>query len=151
MPATRTLKRRPKFDMNGLRATVLGWVMRDDNIKALSLQKEEARQAILSTLTAHGTEDDKGSFWINWPEDPVGGRIKGIKAEKRTRKILDPEKAEEYLKRRRLYQQCTETIVQLDEGKILALNYTGTISDDDLEALYTVEESYAFVPQRVKL
>jgi hypothetical protein len=125
--------------------------MRDDNIKALSIQKEEARQVILEYLVANGTKDDKGSFWVNWPEDPVGGRIKGIKAERRLLKVLDPEVAEAYLRKRKLYTQCTETIVTLSEEKILALNFQGTIPDADLDALYETTENYAFVPQRVKL
>ena len=148
-PPTKTMKRRRvKLDP---RVAMRHWINADDAVKQFSSVKEEQRKALLDILQEQGTQDEAGHYWINWPEDPVEGRVKGIKAERRVSRVLNAEAAEEYLKKRKLYTKCTQTIVALDEDKILGLNFDGTITDADLEALYVVSESYAFVPQRVKL
>jgi hypothetical protein len=150
--ATKTLRRRTRAKID-IRAAVRSWLLKDDGVKALSIQKEAERLLILEFLQENGEQDQAGHFWINWPDDPVEGRVKGIKAEKRVTKTLDPERTEEYLKGRKLYSKCTETITILSEEKILGLAFgpNAVISEADLEKLYDVSETYAFVPQRVRL
>ena len=153
MPAnTKTIKRStPRRVRLDPRVAVKHWIHADDAVKQFSKDKEDRRQELLTILEETGTEDEAGHRWINWPDDPVEGRIKGIKAERRVSRTLDLEAAEEYLRGRKLYNKCTQTVVSLDEDKILGLNFDGTISDADLEKIYVVSETYAFVPQRVKL
>jgi hypothetical protein len=148
---TKTLKRSTRRVKLDPRIAAKHWLHADDAVKQFGKDKEDRRQELLAILEESGTRDEAGHYWINWPDDPVEGRIKGIKAERRVSRTLDIEAAEEYLTARKLYNQCTQTIVALDEDKILGLNFTGKISDADLESLYVVSETYAFVPQRVKL
>jgi hypothetical protein len=152
MTATKTMRRPRRRGVKiDIRAAVRSWLLKDDAVKKLSTDKEVDRKAILAFLQEFGAEDENGHYWINWPDDPVEGRVKGIKAEKHVTRSLNSERTEEYLKGRKLYSQCTETIVTLSEEKVLGLNFKGTITDADLEDLYDVYENYHFVPQRVKL
>jgi hypothetical protein len=140
-------RRRPKIDV---RRAVREWLVQDDAVKAFSERLVEAKGLLMKILESEGRNDERGSQWIRFPDDPVEGRITAIKRERRVTPKLDEERAEEYLKRRKLYSQCTETITVLDEAKILDLNFKGVISDADLETLYDPKETWAFVPQRVK-
>jgi hypothetical protein len=155
MTATKTLRRRSRARID-IRAAVRSWLIKDDAIKNLSTGKEQDRVLILEHLDEHGQEDENGHKWVWFTDDPVEGRVKGIKREKRVTKTINQERAAEYLKRRKLWSRCVETIEVLDEAAVLALNFAPagqkpTISDEDLADLYDVTETYAFVPQRVKL
>lgn len=149
MPAEKKLRRRPALP--DVRQAVRDWLLQDDAVKAFSERLSETRKLLLTILEEKGNTDDKGSQWIRFPEDPVEGRVNAIKRERRVGRRLNEERTEEYLTKRKLYHQCTETVVVLSEEKILDLNFKGKISDEDLDALYDVNETWAFVPQRVKL
>lgn len=103
-------------------------------------------------LPAQGDSDDQGHVWIEFDEpveDPSGkASVLGIKREKRVSRRLNPARAEEFLKRRKLWDDCTETVLVINEDAILAKAFEKKISDADLEGLYDVNESYAFVPKR---
>jgi|SRR5215831_8072461 len=152
--AKRTIRRTQTID---IRVAVRAWLLADDAVANFSAQKDTHRLMILEHLEKEGEPDESGSQWLRFHDDPIEGRVKAIKRERRVRRQLDPEAAEEYLREKGLWEQCIETIVQLDETKLLALNWpdptTGepVISDEDMEALYDVAETWAFVPQRVKL
>lgn len=153
MPATKTLKRRTKskFTPTFIRSAVRAWLLNDDAVKKFGAAKEEGRVALLDILQQEGEQDDKGSFWMQFGDDPVEGRVKSIKAERRVTKILDTEAAEEFLKGKKLYSQCVETVTQLSEEKILGFWYEGKITDEELDQIYLINETFAFIPGRVKL
>lgn len=92
-----------------------------------------------------GDEDEKGNrWWYPAPgsdliRDPDGNAVESVKLERRAPVILDEEAAEEILRDLGFWEACTvkETIVTLDEDAILALNFEGKLSDDDLQKMYT--------------
>jgi hypothetical protein len=148
--AKRTVRRQTKVDT---RAAVRAWLLATDAVERFTADASLHRKVILDELEVNGEPDSKGNQWMYFTDDPVEGRIKGIKREKRTQRRLDPEAAEKYLREKGLWDECTETIVVLSEEKLLALNFgqEAKISDEDMESLYAVTTTYAFCPQRVKL
>ena len=152
--AKRTIRRTTTID---IRVAVRAWLLADDAVTNFSKQKDTHRLMIMEHLEKEGEADDSGSQWLRFHDDPIEGRVKAIKRERRVGRHLDQEAAEEYLRDKGLWTQCTETITVLDETKLLALNWpdpvTGEpeISDEDMESLYDVTETWAFVPQRVRL
>jgi hypothetical protein len=42
------------------------------------------------------------------------------------------------------------TITEIDEDALLALNFSGELSDEEIRALYNIKETYAFVPIKEK-
>lgn len=152
MPATKTLKRRkPKWTPEFIRSAVRAWLLNDDAVKKFGAAKEEGRVTLLDILQQEGEKDEKGSFWMQFGDDPIEGRVKSIKAERRVSKILDPEAAETFLKGKKLFSQCTETVTILSEEKILGFWYEGKITDEELASIFIVNETFAFIPGRVKL
>lgn len=59
--------------------------------------------------------------------------------------VLNEDRTLAYLKKRKLTEECTVTQVVINEDAVLAANFEGTISDEDLKALYDEgNPSYAF-------
>lgn len=75
---------------------------------------------------------------------PVQKKIVGIERRERVSTRLDEAKAMDLLHRKKLVNQCTTTVVVLDEDAILAANYAGTITDKELAALYSESSTFAF-------
>jgi hypothetical protein len=50
-----------------------------------------------------------------------------------------------YLKEMGMLDACTEVVIVLNEDAVLAANYEGKITDDQLEALYDENTQYAFL------
>lgn len=147
-PAKKRVIKRTTIDV---RVAVRQWLLATDAVERFSKDVSTHRGMILQVLEETGTVDDKGSQWLRFPDDPIEGRVKGVKRERRVTRSLDSEAAEEYLRERSIYDDCTETIVVLSEEKILDKNFKGEISDADLDKLYTVKETWALIADRVKL
>jgi hypothetical protein len=75
---------------------------------------------------------------------PIPKTVTGIERKRRASSTLNEDRTLALLKALDLLDECTEVIVVVDEDKILAANYEGRISDDDLKALYDESESFAF-------
>lgn len=99
--------------------------------------KERAKNWLMES----GEEDEKGNRWW-YPDvelaDPEGKAVESVKLERRAPVVLDEEVAEEILRDLGFWEVCTvkETIVTLDEDAILALNFEGKLSDEDLQKMY---------------
>jgi hypothetical protein len=121
-------------------------------------QAEEVKLLLRDTvLPAEGNTDEKGNSWIMFDgepiEDPAGkGDVIGIKRERRAPKTLNLERAEQFLRRKKLWDQCTETVTvtNINEDAILAAAFAKTITEDELASLYDTKETFAFIPQRAK-
>ena len=95
-------------------------------------------------LESSGRVDDRGSSFLDIDGAVVDPRndepILSIKRECRVGQALDEEVAEEVLKSLGLYEKCLTTITVLDEDAILALNFSGDLSDEELQSIYTTSE-----------
>jgi len=95
--------------------------------------------------------DSNGSQYVRLPvpvEDSVKNKdIQVLKREHRVSKILDEDRATELLAERKLLERCTIMVPVLDEESILALNFEGVLSDEDLKSLYDEKETWAFTQQ----
>jgi hypothetical protein len=154
MPGKRTIPRRqPMRSMVRVRSATRNWLLTDDAVKKFNEQRDTLRRELLETLQVMGEEDDKGHRHIDFGDDPVEGRVKGLTAQKRVTRSLNAERAQEYLEAAKLWEKGTELVPAhrvISEENILGLNFAGAIPDDDLEKLYDVTETFAFVPDRLK-
>jgi hypothetical protein len=75
---------------------------------------------------------------------PVEKKIIGFERRKRVTTSLNEERTMAYLSAKGMLDECTTTIVVLNEDAVLAANYDGRISDKDLEKLYDESEGFAF-------
>lgn len=140
--ATRRRRSTPAASPAAIVQTVIDFNEVKKTEKTLGTRKAELKQRILGFLEKGGYKDDHGSIWLDLPE---GAPVAHVKNERRVSKNFDDSKAEPFLKKRKLYDQCTTTITVLDEQKVLALFYEDKITEKELDALYTESETFALL------
>jgi hypothetical protein len=97
-------------------------------------------------------EDEKGNQFYRLPEgveDPTkkGRVVQVLKREKRVANVLDEPMATLLLKNKGLLERCTQTIEVLDEEAIIGLNFSGELTDKELQSIYDQKVTWAFVQQ----
>lgn len=112
--------------------------MADDvSTKAESIKKE-----LKAYVESNGVADSDQHRWIDLPEE-VEGKAR-LKLERRVAQSLDEDAAEELLKEKGILKKCQTKIVVLDEEKILNAYHDGELTEDELDAIYKVRETFAF-------
>ncbi|MER5754314.1 hypothetical protein [Streptomyces sp. NPDC002088] len=115
-------------------------------------RKNHLRDEISAYVDSNGDEDEKGSkFWrLPEPIEVNGQKFTEVKREKRTSVGLDEDAVETLANskgiRDRVFKEVTTTV--LDQDELYVLNQEGVISDEELDALFTENVSYAFKPIR---
>jgi hypothetical protein len=77
-------------------------------------------------------------------ETPITKTITGIERKRRESTTLNEERTMAFLKKKNLLDSCTVIQIVINEDAVLAANFTGDISDQELEALYDKSETFAF-------
>jgi hypothetical protein len=152
MATTPTKKiRRRKPDV---RRAVQDWLHNDDAAKQFGTAVAAAKKRLMDILEEYGTEDQQGHRWLHFPDDPIDGRIKSIKRERRVFRSMKPsDEVEKFLRDKGLWDQCTETVVVINEDKILELNWGDdpVITNEEMRKyLYDFPEQFAFIAGRIK-
>jgi hypothetical protein len=70
--------------------------------------------------------------------------VKGIERKRREGTALNEQRTMALLKELGLLDKCTEVVLVLNEDAVLAANYEGLITDEQLKAAYDTTESFAF-------
>lgn len=122
-----------------------------------SLVENHHKGVMMDVLSEVGVLQDGGHrtihlddplVYVHYPsaDHPIERKVTGIERKQRSgRMALNEERVLEYLQARGLVERCTTTIQIVNEDEVLAANYDGTISDDDLKGLYDeAEPTYAF-------
>ena len=111
-------------------------------------EEKKYKDQLMAILTETGQEVEGGHKVIDLPESvPLGKKVMvGMKRQRRASQLMAEDRAEKYLKQKGLWEQCTTTITVINEDAILALNFSGEITDKDLKALYDEKETFAFYP-----
>ena len=148
---TRRIPRRVEFDLEG---TLHDYLLNRSVAERASSIESRLKADLMTHLETSGEEIDGGHRVI--PIEPpaplmtykngvpreVG--VKGIKRTQRKSTSLDQDKAMALLKELDLVAECTEVEIVLDEDKLLAANYKGKITDEQLATLYEDRITYAF-------
>lgn len=110
-----------------------------------SLQREEdgLKKVVTDDLVAEGEEDDKGNFFL-YLDAPVEG-VRGVKRERRISQVMDEDAVLAIIKAHGLEDSCIEHVPVINEDALLAANYRGEITDDEMKSVYSPKESWAFV------
>lgn len=106
------------------------------------------KKRLMDILAEVGVPVEGGHQVLDLPaEVPMGKKVMvGIKRQRRAGQSLAQDRAEAYLKAKKLWDECTTTITVINEDAILAANFAGRITDVDLKALYDEKETFAFYP-----
>ena len=158
MPPTKKLtKREPAQPKVNIRRAVTDFLNFDSMARKFGAQANEVKLLLRDkVLPAQGEQDESGHYWIRFDdepiEDPDGGEVVAIEAQRRAPKKLNAERAEALLRRKKMWEQCTETVTEvvINEDAILAAAFEKKLTEEELESLYDIKVTYAFLPQRTK-
>jgi hypothetical protein len=144
----RTIRRRKTVDIEPLVHHYLGQRMLRERA-----EREESRgkKELMEILESTGEKDHEGHRHLPVTPQPYTNpkgeekTVNGVQRQRRVSQVIDAEAAEKLLRRKKLWDDCTETVTVLSEDKILAANYEGKITDKELAALYGELEQFAFL------
>jgi hypothetical protein len=151
VPARRVLPRRTPFDL----VLKLQEYLQNRTMKERSTYHEDAGKKDLMTFIETTGELEEGGHRRVDLDDAIpfvtykGGKPKeqlvvGLRRQCRTATVLNEDRTMAFLKEMDLLDACTEVAVVLNEDAVLAANYEGRITDEQLEALYDENKQYAF-------
>lgn len=119
--------------------------------KAVEDQEERLgtlKKDLSVSVEEDGYVDDKGNYWLDLDE-PVefdGKTYRRIKREARVSERLDEEVAEQILRKKGLYDECTVQIVVLDEEAISKAYFQKRLSPADMDKMFPKSTTWAFKP-----
>lgn len=152
MAPRKTIQRRKQVDIGPLFNHYLQQRMMRERTAA---EEDRDKKELLAAIEAAGQPTDEGHRRIALTEEYVYVNPKGVEEtvtailrQRRVSQVLDEEATMALLKKKKLLESCTRTITVLDEDAVLAANYEGKISDAELSALYSENESFAFVMEK---
>src|SRR5262245_18831346 len=121
-----------------------------------AFREDKSKAAFMKLLEALG-ELQEGGHRVLWLQEPLpymeykGGKpkernIAGIRRMRSVSQTMNTDRTMVLLKRRRLLDSCTVTVTEvvINEDAILAANFEGKISDEELKALYDESERFSF-------
>jgi hypothetical protein len=121
-----------------------------------AFQEGKYKKRFMDLLAELG-EEESGGHRVLMLNEPIlfhsykGGKaqekeVTGIRRQRRAgTQTLSEERTLAFLANSGLLERCTRTIQVLDEDEILAANFDGTITDEDLKKLYDVgDPTFAF-------
>lgn len=130
-------------DARSIRQWVSELVQAKAQQKALKSRQDQVTKRLKAHIEETGYQDDQGHIWLDLDE-PVDGCV-ALQMQRKVGQTLNEEKAEEILKAKGIYDQCTTTITVVDQEKVYAALYDGTLTEDDAEAMFPKVVSYALM------
>lgn len=112
-------------------------------------READLKKELQEAVEANGYADDKGHFWLDLDEsvNVAGyGEVSKLKRERRATVRVDETAAEALLQDKGLWDDCTATVVVLDEEEIRKAHYKGLLSDEDIATIFPTTVSWAFKP-----
>ena len=147
--------RRSKSSID-LDAEVSDYLLYRSTQERSSFQEAKYKKRFMDLLAEVG-EEESGGHRVLMLNEPIlfhsykGGKpqekeVSGIRRQRRAgTQVLSEERTLAFLASHDLLERCTRTIQVLDEDEILAANFDGTITDEDLKNLYDQgEPTFAF-------
>ena len=151
--ATRNVRRK-KETTEDLDALVADYLLNRSTRERSAFHEDQYKRRFMALLEETGTLQEGGHRVLRLNEPVVfhaykGGKAKetevtGIRRVRRASTSLNEERTMAFLAKKKLLDSCTATIQVINEDAILAANFEGTISDDDLAKLYDESETFAF-------
>lgn len=110
-------------------------------IDLLTKQQKVIRDNLMLAILDNGSPDDQGHLWLTLHEDAEG--TLEIKRQRRVARSLNEAVAEKILKDHDLWDQCTKTVVVVDEDAVMQALYDEELSEDDIDDIYPQKITWA--------
>lgn len=112
----------------------------------LERREGEIKKELNAAVEQFGWKDDQNHEYLNFPE-PIAG-FEGLKRTCRKYPTLNREAAMKILKRKGLLEDCTVTVVEVNEDAVRAAHFDGKLTQKDIDAMFTWKINYAFTPEK---
>jgi hypothetical protein len=154
----RTVRRRKRTPAPDIAPSVQEYLTNRSMRERSAYHEDQMKRVLMEILATVGQVDgDEGQHRKLPLETPLefttykAGKAKvttvtGIQRQERKGQMhMNEERTLAFLAKRKLLATCTTTVTVINEDAILAANFEGIISDDDLKALYDESDpTYAF-------
>jgi hypothetical protein len=114
-----------------------------DRMAQLELMIKPLKQRISEEVDMNGDKDSKGHVWWN-----IGETL--LQRQRRTKTSQDFEAAERIFNEKNLYDECIKYVPAINEDAVYAAFQEGRLTEEDLQEIYPVEESWALVIPKEK-
>ena len=118
--------------------TVKQYVALKEQIKFLNEREAELKKRLITTVEELGEENSNGHLVLE---------VEGVTLTKQ-RKVsnpLDLEVAIPLLEEKNLKKQCTKTVEQIDQDKIIIAYSKGLLTENEIESMFPKKITYAFL------
>lgn len=147
----RTIPRRPPFDLD---KAVEEYLSHRSLRERSEFHEGDIKRGLMDYLEAEGevqqgghrtaTLDQPQTYYQYKAGRPVQRTVTGIERKRRSSSALNEDRTMAMLKALDLLDSCTEVVLVINEDAILAANYEGKITDEQLKGLYDDSETFAF-------
>jgi hypothetical protein len=120
------------------------WVTLKRQSDQLTKRQKLLRDRMCGDLETEGYQDDKGSLYLDLDE-PVEGYA-GLKYERRIGKSLNLDRANDLVAAKGLTERVIVMVPTLDQEELLKAHYDGLVTQEELDSIMDVSETFAFVP-----
>lgn len=114
-----------------------------DRAAQLELMIKPLKQRISEEVDMNGDKDSKGHVWWN-----IGETL--LQRQRRVKTSQDFEAAERIFNEKNLYDECVKFVPAINEDAVYAAFQEGRLTEEDLQEIYPVEESWALVIPKEK-
>jgi len=126
------------MDNNELSSTVKQYLALKQEMKLMSERETELKKRLLETVDAVGEVNGSGHFILE-----VDGVT--LTKQRKASNPLDPEVAERIITEKGLKKTCMPDKPTLDSQAIMAALYKKELTEEDIELMFPLKVSYAFL------
>ncbi|CAB4129585.1 hypothetical protein UFOVP115_53 [uncultured Caudovirales phage] len=136
----------PAEYLEPLRKEVQQYVFLKDEITSLDTRVSQIKKRITSTIEELGEANDKGSLVLPINDDKSG--VTSVVKQRRVSKVFDEDTANQILKDKNLFDDCTQTITVLNQDAVMSAYYNGLLTDEDIEVMFPEKVSWALILEK---
>lgn len=112
-------------------------------------EREQMRDKLKEWLIANCEQDENGNYIYEFDKPIVldNTEVHGLVAQRRVSEFIDEDRAWEIVDKYNVRDQCVETITteELNFDMLYALNQQGVITDEDIDSILDLKESFALM------
>jgi hypothetical protein len=135
-----------QVDLEPVRREVQQYVSLKDEIASMDTRLGVLKKRITTFVDELGEANEKGSIVL-----PINDETSGTAAvvkQRRVSKMFDESAANTLLNEKGLFEDCTKTIVTLDQDAVMAAYYDGKLTDADIEKMFPEKVVWALVMEK---
>jgi uncharacterized protein (DUF1810 family) len=136
----------PDANLEFIRKEVQQYVFLKDEISGLDNRVSQLKKRITSAVEDLGEVNEKGSIVLPI-NDPTSGTVNIVK-QRRVSKVFDESTANNLLKAKNIFEECTQTITVLNQDAVMAAYYEGKLTDEDIEAMFPEKIVWALILEK---